>query len=65
ESIIGLQVEEVFDMDYRYIEELIGMSVSDRRKQASVLGLLTTRNALHQYIDDGQHDVFDDILPHD
>jgi len=38
------------------------MPISDRRKNASVLGLLTTRNALHKYLADGQHDVFDDIL---
>ncbi len=38
------------------------MPVSDRRKQASVLGLLTTRNALHQYLDDGKHDSFEDVL---
>ena len=62
ESIIGMQAKEVFKLWYTYIEELIGMPVSERRKQASVLGLLTTRNALHQYLQDGQHDTFDDIL---
>jgi len=62
ESIIGLKAEEIFDFWYSYIEELIGMPISDRRKNASVLGLLTTRNALHKYLADGQHDVFDDIL---
>lgn len=62
ESIIGLKEEEIFEMDYSYIEELIGMQVSDRRKQASVLGLLTTRNALHQHLKDGKKDTFDTIL---
>ncbi len=50
ESIIGLEAEEVFEFGYSYIEELIEAPVSDRRKQASVLGLLTTRNALHKYL---------------
>jgi hypothetical protein len=38
------------------------MEVSPRRKQASVLWLLTTRNAIHQYLDDGKKDEFDDII---
>ena len=62
ESIIWLRVEEIFELGYSYIEELGGMPISDRRRQASVLGLLTTRNALHEYLWDGQHDVFDDVL---
>lgn len=62
ESIIGKMPEEIFLLGYSYIEELIGMPVSDRRKNASVLGLLTTRNALHEYLSDGKHDSFDDVL---
>lgn len=62
ESILGMKVEEIFGLGYRYIEELIGMPVSDRRKNASVLGLLTTRNALHKYLEDGQKDTFDTVL---
>jgi len=44
------------------VEELVEMPISSRRKQASVLGLLTTRNALHTYLDDGVKDTFDDVL---
>lgn len=62
ESVIGMKAGEVFELGYNYIEELIGMPVSDRRKQASVLGLLTTRNALHKFLEDGEHDTFDIIL---
>lgn len=62
ESMVGMKTEEVFKFWYLYIEELIGMPVSERRKNASVLGLLTTRNALHQYLKDGKHDTFDDVL---
>lgn len=62
ESIIGLEIEEVFQMDYNYIEELIWMPISERRKQASVLGLLTTRNALHLHKKDGKKDTFDTII---
>ena len=62
ESIVGMKGEEVCKLWYAYIEELIGVPVSERRKNASVLGLLTTRNALHQFLKDGKHDTFDDVL---
>ncbi len=62
ESIIGLSVYEVLDMDYKTIEELIGMEVSPRRKQASVLWLLTTRNAIHEHLQDGVRDTFDELI---
>lgn len=63
ESIIGMKAREVFKLDYDYIIELIEMPVSDRRRQASVLWLLTTRNALHKYLGDGEKDTFDTVLP--
>lgn len=62
ESIIGMQADEVLKYDYFYIEELIGMPVSSRRKQASVLGLLTTRNAIHKFLNDGRKDTFEDVV---
>lgn len=62
ESILDLDVNEVLQMDYNYIEELIGMPISDRRKQASVLGLLTTRNAIHKYLQDWKKDTFDGLI---
>ena len=62
ESIIWMKVDEIFTLGYSYIEELIWMPISDRRKQASVLALLTTRNALHTLNWDGKTDIFDDVL---
>ncbi|PID87445.1 hypothetical protein CSB07_01400 [Candidatus Gracilibacteria bacterium] len=62
ESIIGMKLEEVLTLDYDYIENLIGMPVSSRRKNASVLGLLTTRNAIHKYLGDNNLDTFDDLV---
>jgi hypothetical protein len=47
-----MDLEEVLKLDYNYIVELIEDEVSDRRKNASVLALLTTRNAIHKYLDD-------------
>ncbi|MBT3853030.1 hypothetical protein HOF65_03395 [bacterium] len=47
-----MSIDEVLKFDYKYIVELIGEEVSNRRKKASVLALLTTRNAIHKYLDD-------------
>lgn len=62
ESILDIPIWEVLEMNYTDIEELIGMQVSPRRKQASVLGLLTTRNAIHNYLQDEIIDTFDDVM---
>ncbi len=62
ESILGMKASEIFELGYSYIEELVWMPISDRRKQASVLGLLTTRNALHKHVWDDVKDTFDDVL---
>ena len=62
ESIVGMSLEDVLQKDSDYIEELIEMPVSPRRKQASVLWLLTTRNAIHQYLKDGKKDEFEDVI---
>lgn len=62
ESIIGMELEEVLTKDYEYIESLIGMPVSSRRRQAAVLWLLTTRNAIHDHLEDGKKDDFDDVI---
>ena len=63
ESIIWMNLEDVLDLDYNYIVELIDDEVSDRRKKASVLALLTTRNAIHKYLDDSITDDFEDVIP--
>ena len=62
ESIIWMDVLEVLKLDYSYIIELIEDEVSDRRKKASVLALLTTRNAIHKFLDDWKIDDFEDVI---
>ena len=62
ESIIWLNLEEVLKFDYDYIKELVWMEISPRRKNASVLWLLTTRNAIHVYLKDWIKDNFDDLV---
>ena len=63
ESIIWMHLEDVLELDYNYIVELIEDEVSDRRKKASVLALLTTRNAIHKYLEDWIEDDFEDVIP--
>lgn len=62
ESIIDMTLEEVLKLDYNYIKKLVGQDISDRRKKASVLALLTTRNAIHKYLQDAIHDDFEDVI---
>lgn len=63
ESIIWMNITDVLKLDYNYITSLIQDEVSDRRKKASVLGLLTTRNAIHKYLKDDIEDDFEDVIP--
>lgn len=62
ESIIGMNISDILTMDEKTIREMIGFQVSSRRKQASVLGLLALRNAIHLYLKDGVVDDFSDVL---
>ena len=41
---------------------LLWEEVSERRKKASVLVLLTTRNAVHKYFKDNKVDSFGDLI---
>lgn len=63
ELILGMNMREILTMDSKDIREMIGFDVSPRRKQASVLGLLAVRNAIHKYLGDGVVDDFSDVLP--
>lgn len=62
ENIIGMTLEEVMQKDYDYIESLIWMPVSSRRRNAAVLWLLTVINAIHKYLEDWKSVDFDDLI---
>lgn len=62
EDILWKKLEEILKFDYDYIEKLIEQPVSKRRKKAAVLGLLTTINAIHKYLDDWEKSNFDDLI---
>ncbi len=61
ESIIWKEIKEIFLLDYKYIKDLIKQEISDRRKKAAVLWLLTTKNAIHKYLKDWLLDDFDSL----
>jgi len=62
EIIIWEKLETVLKWDYGFMEEQLWESVTERRKKASVLALLTTRNAIHKYLWDEIKDDFDDLI---
>lgn len=62
ESIIWMTLEEVLEKKYSYIEELVGMPISPRRKNASVLWMVVTQNAIHDYLWDAIVLDFEDLM---
>lgn len=61
ESIIWMTLEEVLEKKYDYIIELIESEVSSRRKNAALLWLLTTHNAIHKYLWDWILETFENV----
>lgn len=61
ESIVWKTIHEILELDYNYMKEILWEDVSPRRKNASVLWLLATRNSIHEYLKDWKIDNFDDI----
>lgn len=61
EAVLGEEITKVLSMTSADMVEIAG-PVSPRRRAASVLGLLATRNAIHEYLRDGITDDFSDVL---
>jgi len=62
EISIWEKLETILSWDYNFMEEQLWDKISDRRKKAAVLALLTTRNAIHKYLNDWLEDDFDDLI---
>jgi nitrogen fixation NifU-like protein len=62
ESILGKMIEEVLSLDESYMLELLGGPVSQRRRNATVFGLLATKNALEVYRGHEKRYDFSDVL---
>jgi NifU-like protein involved in Fe-S cluster formation len=61
EIILDIELSEVLKWDYEFIKNK-WINVSNKRKRAAILSLLAARNAIHQYLDDGIVDDFDDLI---
>lgn len=62
EAIVWMDLQEILNKKYSFIETLVWMPITPRRKNASVLGLLVTINAIHEYLNDGITLDFDDVI---
>lgn len=58
----GVDFETLFSWNQATIIRDTQITVSPRRYRAQVLALLATRNALHEYLQDGKKDDFSDVL---
>jgi nitrogen fixation NifU-like protein len=58
----GVDFQTLFSWNQSSIIRDTGITVSPRRHRAQVLALLATRNALHEYLQDGKRDDFSDVL---
>lgn len=61
ELVIGKTLDEVLVMNEQLMKEN-NFIVSPRRRRASVIAILATRNAIHQYRKDGIVDNFEELL---
>lgn len=62
ESIIGKTLDEVLALSEPSMIELLGWSVSQRRRNAAVFWLLATKNALESYRQSERRYDFSDVL---
>ncbi|MFZ2150585.1 MAG: iron-sulfur cluster assembly scaffold protein [Candidatus Absconditicoccaceae bacterium] len=61
EFITGQKIEDVLNWNFKlFIDK--GFDVSKKRRRAMVIGLMAVRNAIHNYLNDGKKDNFDDLL---
>lgn len=62
ESLLEQDLDSILTYDEHYIKEIIGDGISPRRRNASLIGLLAVKNAIHEYKKDGVREDFSDIL---
>ena len=61
EYIIGMKSEEVLNLNADWIR-WEGFVVSHRRIRSTISAILATRNALHEYLNDGIIDEYEDLI---
>ncbi len=61
ERLIDVSIENILSMTFEDVRLFIG-DITPRRRQASTLGLLAVRNAIHKYLGDSRTDDWSDIF---
>lgn len=61
ELLCEKNITEILTLDEKFIHENIGTDISPRRRLASLIGLLATKNAIHEFLNDGIIEDFSDI----
>ncbi|AKH33261.1 hypothetical protein XF24_00938 [candidate division SR1 bacterium Aalborg_AAW-1] len=61
EYVIGMKIGEVLTLDANWVRAE-GFEVSHRRIRSSISAILATRNAIHEYLDDGCIDEYEDLM---
>ena len=56
------KIDVILELDESFIHTHIGTDISPRRRNASLIGLLAIKNAIHEYVQDGKKEDFSDIL---
>lgn len=62
ELIIGKTLKQALEMTYENTMTPEGFEVTPRRKRAGAIAILATRNAIHTFLQDGQHDIREDVV---
>ena len=61
EYIIGMNIEKILTLNADRIRDE-GFVVSPRRVRSTISAILAARNALHEYLDDGILDEYEDLI---
>jgi nitrogen fixation NifU-like protein len=62
ESLVDTDLDTILTYDEVYIKSIIGDGISPRRRNASLIGLLAVKNAIHEHRKDGKREDFSDIM---
>lgn len=62
EALLEEEIHTILTLGESYIHEIIGTDISPRRRNASLIGLLATKNAIHTFLWDGIVEDFSDIM---
>ena len=62
EALEGESLDSILAYDESFVKSLIWEDISPRRRNASLIGLLAVKNAIHEYRKNGKREDFSDIM---